>query len=165
MLVLMIMLVVVQALVRSRAARVFVEHQRFDGDRHRVGRHADAAEVDVVEIPQHHAVDHQELAFDIKLVAQDMTERLRHVAIEHDVERQLFGEAIGEPAFDTRGKGGEPRIRRQAGPAQGERDVAVGAVEVECGDVAADRLRNLRGIDAFAGNERRLHDLEIAARQ
>src|SRR5580693_3580358 len=53
MLVLMIMLVVVQALVRSRAARVFVEHQRFDGDRHRVGRHADAAEVDVVEIPQH----------------------------------------------------------------------------------------------------------------
>ena len=101
----------------------------------------------------------------MQLVAQDMAERLRHVAVEHDVERQLFGDAVGKPAFDAGGEGGEPRIGRHAGPAQRERDVAVGAAEVERRDVAADRLRQLLGIDAFAGNEGRLHDLKIAARQ
>src|SRR3984893_6295261 len=51
MVVIMIMLMMMQALARPRAARVFAEHQRFDGARHGVGRHADAAEIDVVEIP------------------------------------------------------------------------------------------------------------------
>ncbi|MGC1250136.1 MAG: hypothetical protein WA889_04610, partial [Xanthobacteraceae bacterium] len=49
MTMLLIVLAVMQALSRPRAARVFVEHQRFDGDRHCIGRHADAAEVDIVE--------------------------------------------------------------------------------------------------------------------
>jgi hypothetical protein len=51
MVVIMIMIVMMQTLPRPRAARVFAEHQRFDGDRHGVGRHADAAEIDIVEIP------------------------------------------------------------------------------------------------------------------
>ncbi len=51
MLMLVVVLMMVQPLARPRPARVFVEYQRFDGDRHRVGRHADAAEIDIVEIP------------------------------------------------------------------------------------------------------------------
>ena len=47
----MIVVMVMQALPRPRAARVFAEHQRFDGDRHGVGRHADTAEVDIIEVP------------------------------------------------------------------------------------------------------------------
>ena len=47
----MIMLMMMQTLPRPRAARVFAEHQGFDGNRHGVGRHADAAEIDIVEVP------------------------------------------------------------------------------------------------------------------
>src|ERR1051325_4454356 len=49
-LMVMIVVMVMDALARARAARVFVEDQRLDGHRHRVGRHADAAEVDVIEV-------------------------------------------------------------------------------------------------------------------
>jgi hypothetical protein len=49
--VIMVIIVMMQALARPRAARVFVKYQGFDGDRNRVGRHADAAEIDIVEIP------------------------------------------------------------------------------------------------------------------
>src|SRR5689334_3960880 len=73
---LMIMLVMMDPLPWPRTPRVFVEDQRFDRHRHRVGGHADAAEVDVVEIPQHDAVDHQQFAFDVALLAQDVTKRL-----------------------------------------------------------------------------------------
>src|SRR5947209_15691477 len=38
-------------------SRIFAEHQRFDRDRHRVGGHSDAAEVDIIEVAKHHAVD------------------------------------------------------------------------------------------------------------
>src|SRR5689334_6724736 len=81
----MIMVVMMDALVRATALRAFAEHERLDGDRYGVGRHADAAEVDVVEVAQHHAVDRQDLALDQQLLAQDRAERLRNIAIEHDV--------------------------------------------------------------------------------
>ena len=41
---------VMQPLAGPRPARVLAEHERLDGDRHRVRRHADAAEVDIVEV-------------------------------------------------------------------------------------------------------------------
>jgi hypothetical protein len=47
----MTIIMMMQTLARPWAARVFAEHQRFNGDRHGVGRHADAAEIDIVEIP------------------------------------------------------------------------------------------------------------------
>src|SRR5262249_8205595 len=56
----MVMIMMMQPLARARAARVLAEDERLDGHRHRVGGHPDAAEVDVVEVPQDHAVDHQE---------------------------------------------------------------------------------------------------------
>jgi hypothetical protein len=77
--VFMLMRMMMQPLARPRAARVLAEHQRLDGDRHGVGRHADAAEVDVVEVHQGDAVDDQDVARDIELLAQDGAERLRHV--------------------------------------------------------------------------------------
>ena len=60
MIVIVVLGVMMDAL-RLGGGRVFAEYQRFDGDRHGVGRHADAAEIDVVEIAQHHAVDGQDL--------------------------------------------------------------------------------------------------------
>ena len=49
--VIMVVLMVMQPLARTRTARVLAEDERLDRHRHRVGRHADAAEVDVVEVP------------------------------------------------------------------------------------------------------------------
>ena len=84
---LMIMLAMVQPLPRARTARVFAEHQRFDRDRHGIGRHADAAEIDIVEIPQHDAVDDEKIALNVELVAKEMPKSVCHVAVQHDVER------------------------------------------------------------------------------
>src|SRR5262249_30100637 len=77
MVVIVVLIMMMQALPRPGTARVFGEHQRFDRHRHCIRGHANATEIDVIEIPQHHAVDDQELAFDAKLVAQDVAERLR----------------------------------------------------------------------------------------
>ena len=43
-------LVMVDALRRAAAARILAEQQRLDRYRHGIGRHADATEIDVVEI-------------------------------------------------------------------------------------------------------------------
>src|SRR5712691_12428828 len=80
-------IMMVKALERPAAPRVLAEHQRFDRHRHGIGRHPDASEVDVVEVAQHHAVDRQNFALDLELLAQDRAQGLSDVAVEHDVER------------------------------------------------------------------------------
>ena len=47
----MVIIVMMQPLARTRTTRVFVEDQRFDGHWHRVRRHADPTQIDIVEIP------------------------------------------------------------------------------------------------------------------
>ena len=44
------MVTMVQPLAGTRPARVLAEDERFDGDRDGIRRHADAAEVDIIEI-------------------------------------------------------------------------------------------------------------------
>src|SRR5712691_789771 len=159
-----LVLVMVQPLARARPARVLVEHQRLDGHRHGVRREADAAEIDEVEVPQHHAVDGEYLALHVELVAQDVAERLRDVAVQHDVERLAPRDALGKAAADTLGETGEALVGGRALPAEGERDLAL-LLDVEGDDVAADRLRDLLRIDGLLADVRRLQDLQIAARQ
>ena len=161
----MVVFAVVQALARPWTARIFAEHQRFDRDRHGVGRHADAAEIDIVEVPQHHAVDDQKIAANVTFVAEKMPERVRHVAVEHHVERQAFGNPLGETAFDAFGESGKPRVGRRTAPTQGERDVAVGVAKVERSDVIADRAGECVRIDPLGTDKWRLQHLQIAARQ
>src|SRR3979409_796690 len=54
--VIMIVVVMVQPLARTRPARILAEDERLGGHRHREGRIADAAEIDIVANPQHHAI-------------------------------------------------------------------------------------------------------------
>ena len=161
----MIMLAVVQALARPWTARIFAEHQRFDRDRHGVGRHADAAEIDIVEVPQHYAVDDQKVAANAAFVAKEMPERVRHVAVQHDVERQASGSPLGETALDAFGESSQPRVGRGSAPAQGERNVAVGVIKVERRDVIADRVGEFVRIDPLCTEIGRQQHLQIAARQ
>src|SRR5215831_15471719 len=92
----MVLVVMMDALVRTAALRVLAEHQRLDGDRYGVGRHADAPEVDIVEVAQHHAVDGEDLALDQEFLAQDRAQRLGDVAVEHDVDRLPALDGVGE---------------------------------------------------------------------
>src|ERR1700704_5010423 len=117
----MIVIMMVQPLARTGPARILAEDQRLDGHRHREGRIADAAEINIVEVPQHHAVDHQELARHPHLVPQDVAERLRHVAVEHDVERLARRDARRQGKPDSFREGGEPLIGGHARPAERER--------------------------------------------
>src|SRR5262249_6574244 len=94
-----------------------------------------------------------------------MAERLRHVAVQHDVERQALGNPLCEPAPDALGEGGEPRIRRWTAPTYRERKVAVGALKVERSDVITDRAGKFVRIDPLGTDNRRQQHLEIAARQ
>ena len=81
MIVRVIVVVMMDSLERTAALRVFAENQRLDGDRHRIRRHADTPEVDVIEIPQHHPVDGEDLAFNEQFLSQNRAERLRDVAV------------------------------------------------------------------------------------
>src|SRR4051812_17486929 len=63
------MIVTMQMCLALRQPRVLAEHQRFDGHRHGHRGQADAPEINVVEIPQHHAVDAQDLAVHVELLA------------------------------------------------------------------------------------------------
>src|SRR5437016_4750190 len=56
-----------------RHPRILAEDEGLDGHRHRMGRHADAAEIDEVEVAQRDAVEH------LKVLARHQLARLRDV--------------------------------------------------------------------------------------
>ena len=64
-----------------------VEDQRLHGDRHRVRGESDFTQVDVVEIDEYDAVDHQQFRLHTQVLAQHTAERLSQVAVENQVER------------------------------------------------------------------------------
>src|SRR5215204_4038867 len=101
MMVGMFLRVAVQMRLAARQPRVLAEHQRFDHYRHGHRRQPDAAEVDIIEVPEHDAIDTQDFALDIEFLAQDRAESLRHVAVEHDVERLLFRDGLRHSAHDA----------------------------------------------------------------
>ena len=65
-----VVIVAVQMRLTLGQARVLAEHQRLDRHRHGHRWQPDLGEVDVIEVPQHHAVDRQDLAFNAKLLEE-----------------------------------------------------------------------------------------------
>src|SRR5262249_61195596 len=143
MTVVMVVIVMMDALVRPSALRHLAEHQRLDGYWYGVGRHADAAEVDVVEVAQHHAIDRQDLALDQELLAQDRAQGLRDVAVEHDVDRFPPLDRVGEPVPDPLRKGGDTLVGWCALPAQCQRDLALAFDQVERCEVLRSEERRV----------------------
>ena len=161
----MIVVAMVEPLLGARPARVFAEDQRFDRHRYGEGGNADAAEIDIIEIHQHHAVDDENLAFDLAVLAQDGTERLRDIAVEHDIDRPFRRDHVGKADGDAAGAGIDPLEGRRAAPVESERNLDFGALRprrpCDASDGFAERIR----IDDVLELERRLQDLQIAARQ
>src|SRR5438876_1312176 len=136
----MIMVVMMDALVRPAALWAFAEDERLDRDWYGVGGHANAAEIDVVEVAQHHAVDREDLALDQQLLAQDRAKRLRDITIEHDVDGFPSFDRVGEPMPDSFREGRNALIRRRSLPAQRQRHIALAFNQVEGGEMRLDRL-------------------------
>src|SRR5262245_10965859 len=145
--------------------RIFAEYERLDRDRHRVRRQPDAAEVYVIEVPQRHAVDHQDLVLELELFAQYRAERLRDVPVQHDIERLAAGDGPLHALHDALRKGGDARVGWRAAPAQRERDFAGAFLEIESGEVATYRPGELRRNDVLPALVRRLQHLDVLARQ
>src|SRR6516162_8241092 len=58
------MIVMMNALGRPADTRILAEQQRLDRHRHRVGWHAHAPEIDIIEVSELNPVDCQDLALD-----------------------------------------------------------------------------------------------------
>src|SRR5262245_25720016 len=80
---------------------VLVEHEGLDRDRYRIRRQPDAAEINVVEIPQHHPIDHQHLGSNQQFVAQDRAERLGDIAVEHQIKRSAARDSLRKTTSNT----------------------------------------------------------------
>src|SRR5262245_7331213 len=81
--------------------RVLAEYQRLDRDRDGVRRQPDAPQVDVVEIPQRHAVYHQQLVRKPVLLLEYRPQGLRDAAIEQQVERLAVRDGAGQALDDA----------------------------------------------------------------
>src|SRR5439155_2851093 len=97
-------LVTVALRAPARGPRVLAEYQGFDGDGNGLRGHANAPQVDVVEIPEDDAVDHENFAVDAHFAAQDGAERLRDVPVDHDVEGHALRKGVRQSVPDTQGK-------------------------------------------------------------
>src|SRR5262245_43666864 len=161
----MIMVVMMDTLMRTAALRAFTEHKRLDGDWYGVGGHADAAEIDVVEVAQHHAINGQDLAVDQKLLAQDRAERLGNIAIEHDVDRLASLDGVGKSVPDAFREGRNALIRGRPLPAQSERHLTLAFDQIEGGEVRLDCLGKRGRIDDVLALVGRLQHLQIPPRQ
>src|SRR5882672_5055274 len=146
-------------------ARVLAEHQRLDRDRHGLRGHADAPEIDVIEVPQDYAVDDEDLALDADLVAQDRAQGLSDVAVDHNVYRRALREGVLQPARYPGRERGDALVRRRALPAQRERGLGLALDQVESREVGADGASERVGVDALAAGVVRLQHLQVAPRQ
>src|SRR5690242_17744683 len=138
-----LMLVMMNALRRTAPPRVLAEQQRLDRDRHGERGHPNAPEIDVVEIAQHQSINCQDLALDQQLLAQDGAQRLRHVAIEHEVERLLALDSGRKAVADALGEREDALVGGRPLPAQRKRHFALALDQIERGEMRADRFGEL----------------------
>src|SRR6267142_5048192 len=141
-----------RAVRAAGVARILPEHQRLHRDGNGLRGHADAPQVDVVEIPEDDSVDHQDLALDAHFVAQDRAQRLRDVAVDHDVYGHALRNGAGEsPPYPFR-QSGDALVGWRALPAQRQRRFALTFHQIESLEVRADRPRERVRVDALSAN-------------
>src|SRR5712671_7259987 len=93
--------------------------------------HADAAEVDVVEVAQCDAVEHQHFGGDGVVLLEDSAHRLRHVAVEDQVDRLALLDRARQAELDRLRESREALERRLAAPAKRERHLGVALGDVQ----------------------------------
>src|SRR5579863_8194545 len=89
------------------ASREIVEHQRFHRDGHGVRRQSNPAQVDVIKVHEHNAVDHQQLGLNTQVITQYTAEGLREIAIENQVEGLAACDRAHKSTHDAPGQRGD----------------------------------------------------------
>src|SRR6267143_1497518 len=143
------------------SSRVLAEYQGFDGDGNGLRGHANAPQVDVIEIPEDDAVYDEDFAVDTHLVAENGPEGLRDVPVDHDVKRHALRDGVGEAAPDAQGKSRDALVGRTPLPAQCERRFAFTFDKIEGLEVLANGLSQPIGVDGVVASVGRLHYLQI----
>src|SRR3989449_8159509 len=133
-------LVTVAVRAPARGPRVLAEYEGFDGDGNGLRGHANAPEVDVIEIPEDDAVYDEDFTVDAHFIAQDGPEGLRDVSVDHDVKRHALRDGVGEAAPDAQGKSRDALVGGTPLPAQRERRLAFTFDKIEGLEVFADGL-------------------------
>src|SRR5712692_2802431 len=127
--------------------------------------YADTAKVDVVEVAQRDAVEHQQLRADAPVLLEDRSQGLRDVAVEDHKDRLSRLNGAGKAHGYGARERGEPLERRRAAPAEGERDFGFTFHDIERLEVGRNGPGDLVRVDALVERDRRLQHLEIPARQ
>ncbi len=159
------MLVPLTLVADVRVAWILAENQRLDRYRNRLRRQPHAAQINVIEIPQHHAVDHQKLIGDVQFIAQNCAQRLRNIAVEHHKERPTRSDRVGKTARNSLGEATQPFIGRRPAPTQGKRDFAIAVGQIESDQMLADGPSQRVGLDDFLAEVFGLNNLQIPPRQ
>lgn len=149
----------------GRMAWIVGKDQGLHRDRHRLRGHAYAPEVDVVQVPQHHAIDDQDLALHLHFLAQDGAQRLRNVPVKDQKQRFALGKRARHPEHDAAGKSGNPLVGRSTAPTEGQRHVGFALDQVEVTEVRLYAPRQFLGIDVLAAFVGRLNHLQVLSGQ
>src|SRR5437667_10318107 len=97
-------LVTVAVRAPARGPRVLAEYQGFDGDGNGLRGHANAPEVDVIEVPEDDAGYDEDFTVDTHFVAEDGPEGLRDVPADHDVKRHALRDPVRAAVPESAGK-------------------------------------------------------------
>ena len=162
---LLVMLAPAMLMRIRRVARIVGEHERLHRYRHGLRGHADAAEIDVVQIPQDDPVDDEQLAREIHFLPKYRPQYLCDVAVEYQKQRFFGRDGSRQTLDDALGKSCDALIRRGAPPAKDKRHVGFALHQIEMVEMAADAPRQFRGHDHLSANKGRLQHLQILSRQ
>src|SRR5260221_8547023 len=127
--------------------------------------HADAAEVDVVEVAQCDAVEHQHFGGDGVVLLEDGAHRLRHVAVEDQVDRLTLLDRARQAELDRLRESREALERRLGAQAKRERHLGVALGHVERSKLLWDGGRHRRGFQGPLEAYRWLQHLQVFPRQ
>src|SRR5438445_11002622 len=111
--------------------------------------HADAAEVDVVEVAERNAVEHEHLGCELEVLLENGADRLRHVAVEEEVNRLALLYRARQRELDRARKRAQALVGGLAAPAERERHFRLPFGNVESGEMLANRLGERIGGDRF----------------
>ena len=140
-----IVVVIVCVIVRVMVvwhARILTEDKRLYHHRNGEGRHAHAAEVDVVEVPERDPVEHQHLGRDAELVFEERAQRLGDVGVQNHEQGLSLGQRARQRLDDAAGESGKTSVGRRSAPVERDRHVRVALDEIEAAEAVLDGDRD-----------------------
>ena len=125
-----------------RNSRIFAKDERLDRHRHSERRHAHAAEIDVVEVPERDAVQHQHVGPHAELLLQERAQRVGDIVVQNDEQRLFRRERARERLEYPAGETSNARVGGCAVPAECKRHFRIALDEIETVKMLTDSRRD-----------------------